>query len=625
MRWRDCAARLIGFVFQFFHLMPSLTAFENVLVPMETRRRHRRAPTRHALAARSGPGRARASLPVATVGWRAAARGLARALANDPPMILADEPTGNLDCDNGRHVIDLLFDINRRRGTTLVLVTHDRELAARAECRSCCATAASSSASPRGGPGGHRRGLTERFILRMVARETACRLEAGSCSSSSASPSASARSPRCARSSRTCAGRWSREARTLIAADVVVSTNRAWPPDVARASTRDPARRRAHSGTEIIETATMVRPADPGSAVARMVELQAVEPGYPALRHAGAARGRAYTHDLLRNRGALVGRNCWPSSGIAVGDGSIGTEPFTIRGVIASEPGRRLACSASARGFSSTRTTRGTGLLPFGSRARHVTAEAGEARIEPLVRACASGSRHFVNGAVVSVDRGRDRGGLDDAENYLSLVGLVIVVLGGIGVWSVTRVFVAAEDPHDRRSEVPRRATPPDSRHLRSSRCAVLGQLGSLLWRRARRGIALRSCPPPLDLVLGAVGCTPHPVGDSPRLSVIGLLVSLFFSLVPLLEVRRIRPSLPVAGRVGPARPRRRLRGRWAATAVDEVAGRDGVACWPSSPAWQAASPHGGLHGLRWASRRDAVFPTRGARGGGPSGRSSAT
>ena len=54
---------------------------------------------------------------------------IARALANDPPLLLADEPTGNLDSTNGRHVIDLLVDINRTRGTTLMLVTHDRELA----------------------------------------------------------------------------------------------------------------------------------------------------------------------------------------------------------------------------------------------------------------------------------------------------------------------------------------------------------------------------------------------------------------------------------------------------------------------------------------------------------------
>ena len=133
----DGLARLrgskIGFVFQFFHLLPSLTAYENVLVPMEI------AGARDA--------RERATLLLDEVGL--AARGhhypaqlsggeqqriaIARALANDPPLLLADEPTGNLDTATGHAIIELLLGINRTRGTTLVIVTHDPELAARAE------------------------------------------------------------------------------------------------------------------------------------------------------------------------------------------------------------------------------------------------------------------------------------------------------------------------------------------------------------------------------------------------------------------------------------------------------------------------------------------------------------
>jgi putative ABC transport system ATP-binding protein len=60
---------------------------------------------------------------------------IARALANDPPLLLADEPTGNLDSSNGEHIVEVLFEVNRRRGTTLVLVTHDRDLAALADVR----------------------------------------------------------------------------------------------------------------------------------------------------------------------------------------------------------------------------------------------------------------------------------------------------------------------------------------------------------------------------------------------------------------------------------------------------------------------------------------------------------
>jgi putative ABC transport system ATP-binding protein len=125
--------RLIGFVFQFFHLMPSLTAYENVLVPMElagasdARVRATRLLDEVGLASRAH------HYPSQLSGGEQQRVALARALANDPKVLLADEPTGNLDTSTGQHVIDMLFDVNRLRGTTLVLVTHDRDLAARAD------------------------------------------------------------------------------------------------------------------------------------------------------------------------------------------------------------------------------------------------------------------------------------------------------------------------------------------------------------------------------------------------------------------------------------------------------------------------------------------------------------
>jgi putative ABC transport system ATP-binding protein len=125
--------KLIGFVFQFFHLMPSLTAFENVLVPMELAG----APDAHPRATRLlhevGLDARVHHYPSQLSGGEQQRVAIARALANEPKVLLADEPTGNLDSSNGQHVIDLLFDVNRGRGTTLVLVTHDRELAARAD------------------------------------------------------------------------------------------------------------------------------------------------------------------------------------------------------------------------------------------------------------------------------------------------------------------------------------------------------------------------------------------------------------------------------------------------------------------------------------------------------------
>ena len=133
----DALARLrgvtIGFVFQFFHLITSLTAFENVLVPMELAGIADASRRARALLAEVGLSDRGHHYPSQLSGGEQQRVALARALANEPPILMADEPTGNLDSANGRHVIDLLFDINARRGTTLVLVTHDRDLAALAD------------------------------------------------------------------------------------------------------------------------------------------------------------------------------------------------------------------------------------------------------------------------------------------------------------------------------------------------------------------------------------------------------------------------------------------------------------------------------------------------------------
>jgi putative ABC transport system ATP-binding protein len=125
----------IGFVFQFFHLIPSLTAYENVLVPMEIAGSPDAAGRARRLLDEVGLTDRGHHYPSQLSGGEQQRVALARALANDPPILLADEPTGNLDTTNGRHILELLQGIHRARQTTLVLVTHDRELAAVAEAR----------------------------------------------------------------------------------------------------------------------------------------------------------------------------------------------------------------------------------------------------------------------------------------------------------------------------------------------------------------------------------------------------------------------------------------------------------------------------------------------------------
>ena len=123
----------IGVVFQFFHLLPSLTAFEYVLVPMELADVPRPADRARALLADVGLSDRGHHYPSQLSGGEQQRVAIARALANDPPVLLADEPTGNLDSATGRQVIELLVRVNREHGRTLVLVTHDPELAALAD------------------------------------------------------------------------------------------------------------------------------------------------------------------------------------------------------------------------------------------------------------------------------------------------------------------------------------------------------------------------------------------------------------------------------------------------------------------------------------------------------------
>ena len=127
--------RSFGFVFQQFNLIPTLTAAQNVEVPLAAaglRRARRRARTAELLERVGLVARAR-HLPSQLSGGEQQRVAIARALANHPDVVLADEPTGNLDTATGHQVIDLLLDVNRRRKTTVVLVTHDPELAQRAD------------------------------------------------------------------------------------------------------------------------------------------------------------------------------------------------------------------------------------------------------------------------------------------------------------------------------------------------------------------------------------------------------------------------------------------------------------------------------------------------------------
>lgn len=125
--------RKVGFVFQSFHLIPSLTAFENVLVPMEIAGAPNAADRARQLLVDVDLMARASHYPSQLSGGEQQRVAIARAFANNPSILLADEPTGNLDSHNGRHIFDLMVEIHQRRAATLILVTHDHLLAERAD------------------------------------------------------------------------------------------------------------------------------------------------------------------------------------------------------------------------------------------------------------------------------------------------------------------------------------------------------------------------------------------------------------------------------------------------------------------------------------------------------------
>ena len=126
-------AQKVGFVFQSFQLLSNLTALENVMLPLELQGRHDARAAATELLGRVGLGERLKHYPKLLSGGEQQRVALARAFVVRPALLLADEPTGSLDFATGEKVMELMFELNREAGTTLVLVTHDRAIAARCE------------------------------------------------------------------------------------------------------------------------------------------------------------------------------------------------------------------------------------------------------------------------------------------------------------------------------------------------------------------------------------------------------------------------------------------------------------------------------------------------------------
>ena len=338
----------------------------------------------------------------------------------------------------------------------------------------------------------------------------------------------------------------STEARSLMAADIFLSTDRPWqdgtPDRIASRLARIPNSARIDS----IEMVTMARPVDERAGITKVVELRAVQPGFPFYGRLTLQDGRPYSHSLLQNNGALVRPELLAQFGLSVGDAiTIGKAQFVVRGVISLEPGRSLsAFSLGPRVFIDYDDLAETGLVAFGSRvSRQMLLRVPDAEIDTLTNDLQTELRP----QFVRVRSYRDRQeqigeDFERAENYLSLVGLVIVVLGGIAVSSVTRVFVRQKI----KSIAVMKCVGGTSRQILSVyllQSLALGIVGSLIgvlmaW------IAIAVIPDDMN----QIGTLTVDYGLSWSAAAqgtgVGVLVSLLFAMVPLLEVRQVKPSL---------------------------------------------------------------------------------
>jgi len=125
--------KLVGFIFQNFHLLPTLTALENVMVPLELRGEKNIKPRAMELLDKVGLADRGHHYPSQLSGGEQQRIALARAFSNHPKILFADEPTGNLDAETSEKIVKLIFDLNKEAGTTLIIVTHDAELAAKTQ------------------------------------------------------------------------------------------------------------------------------------------------------------------------------------------------------------------------------------------------------------------------------------------------------------------------------------------------------------------------------------------------------------------------------------------------------------------------------------------------------------
>jgi putative ABC transport system permease protein len=370
------------------------------------------------------------------------------------------------------------------------------------------------------------------------------------------------------------------EARELLTADVQVDSTRPWKPEslaVIEETARPPL---VEAKTETIESNTMARAVDAGGEGSMMIELKGIEPPFPLYGDFTLAGGGRFNYSLLEHSGAVVAPLLLERLRLRVGDHiKIGESTFEIRGVIDREPGSGGGFRLGPRVMIERAAVEGTGLVGFGSRARRrILLKVRDGELDALVQRL----RSSLKGQLVNVNSYKDsQQSLSEqftrTENYLSLTGLVILVLGGIGVSSVTRVFIEQK----RQAIAVLKCIGGTARQIIAAYLAqviALGLLGSLLGVALARGALLlvehyfaESLPPDMSYQLTSAAVV-QGLG-------LGLLVSILFSAMPLLRIRHIKPNMLLRDEAGEGLRKRVDVLRWA-TATLVVLGLILLSSW---------------------------------------------
>jgi putative ABC transport system permease protein len=386
-----------------------------------------------------------------------------------------------------------------------------------------------------------------------------------------------------------------RESKTITAADLLITSNRPWTEN---ASFLIDDKLRAHGilegdTTHSIQSTTMIRPLDEESPLATLVELRAVGENFPFYGKMTLV-ANPYDHSLLRDRGALVRPEVLTRLGLEVGDQiRIGDGVFTIRDVLLSEAGRSLSMfSMGPRVFIDHADVEATGLLRFGTRVRHeiLVRMPQEERLREAVWDLEGALQNeFVRVRSYRQAESRLARRLGRGENYLSLAGFVILILGGVGVWSVVRVFVAEK----LKSIAVLKCLGATTRQVLAIyflQVAFLSLVGSAIGVGIAEIVVLL-IPSGVGFELGEVeyGLTMSAVVQGVG---VGLLISSLFSLIPLLHVRNVRPLWLLRPEAGLGTTRRKsLRDRF--RELDRVEIGSGAALLVAIvalAAWQADS-----------------------------------